>query len=238
MLRGPKSLRAFRYSCEHCGGGYNVLHMHYGQNPACMPPELMEDDSDLSEEELPEPSTLGLALLRDDRKEMIATNLSDLRYEHGMNDAAIVYLKNAVTSWVDDAALESLKNIMPLVRKDIPREVVLEKLKVELFADLDTPKKELAFMKVDKPYLEPRVVDVGDGEVVASFHIGKLIERKLQHDPVYAAMPRMPVAHMPVAPPHLTPSPHVRQGTARRAFQSRTSGRRASSGSRSPPASS
>ena len=51
-----------------------------------------------------------------------------------------------------------------------------------LFTGIETEKKELAYAKKNLPYLEPRVVSLGDGEDVASFSMIHLLERRLQND--------------------------------------------------------
>ena len=196
-----KSLRTTIYTCEHCGFGYNQLHLHYGKHPDCRVPELVEEEVDSEDEELEEyaePSALVTTVLRDTLREEVANDLSDLRFEHGNTNSAVAFLKTAVTGWLDGAIKEQVKNIVPLLKDDVPLGVVQERLKIKLFTGLETQKKEQAHMKRGTPYIEPRVVDVGVKDHVVSFDVGELITRKLQHDPECArALPLLARPHTP-----------------------------------------
>jgi hypothetical protein len=55
----------------------------------------------------------------------------------------------------------------------------------KIFDRLETAKNELSEMRRGVPYLEPRSADLDDQDIVCSFDISDLIERKLQNDSAY-----------------------------------------------------
>ena len=176
------------FDCHVCAAQYVDPYRHWLLHPACRPcPAALWDDNISSDEEDFEQPGLSLAELvsTDIRREQIANDLADMRFEHGLDNAGVVALKAFVKGWIEGAAKQSVHALKHLMLPGVDRDSVTEALTVDLFADLQTEKQELAHMRRGKPYLEPRVVDLGDKEHVGSFNIIDLIIRKLQHDPKY-----------------------------------------------------
>lgn len=174
------------YTCDACGQHYKKLSQHFVQHPTCRLQILGSDDEDTHEEVTPlkPPSSLAAACAEGVRRDWVSNDLCDLRYEHGLDGPAIACVKTASRRWLDLAARAVMPQLKPLLRDGVSGETALATLLAfDLFADLENPKKEAAYMRQNLPYLEPRVVSLEkDGDVV-SFDVGDLLVRKLQNDP-------------------------------------------------------
>lgn len=184
-------LRPECYTCDECGCDYVSLTQHFRRNPECELPHLLVDDDDVSSSDEEEFSTgcgaetaqsLQQRLSQDARQEQIASDLADLRFEHGLDEAAITKIKSNVTAWNKQRVRELQRELSPFLHPNTDSEALAQVLDCDYFKGLQTPKLEMAEMRRRVPYLEPRVVKVGDKEEVVSFSIIDLITRRLQHD--------------------------------------------------------
>ena len=114
---------------------------------------------------------------------MVAADLADLRFEHGLNQEGIAALQSSVRRWMKDVAQDAVKELEALVQSGLlateRAQRVADKVCVDIFAELSTAKKELSQMKRGTPYLEPRTTTIGS-ETIASFDLGDLYARHLQ----------------------------------------------------------
>ena len=154
-------LRMCLHNCGVCGDPYNNLSQHWGRSPECRPPEFATPDSS-DDEDYSMASSVAERVSVDCRLEEIAHDLADLRFEHGLNSQAIEFVKTVVEKWVRGVAAQTAHALKPLVREGVTKPDILAAMEVELFANLHTHKQELAYMKLNSPYMEPRVVDVGN----------------------------------------------------------------------------
>lgn len=177
------------YRCDACGQHYNVLAQHFVRHPGCRLQYFGSDGEDSDEEAAPPPkppSSLADEAAEGCRLDWVSNDVSDMRFEHGLDGPAIDFVKHSSRRWLDLAARTSARRLAPLLKDGVSREAVLEALAFDLFKDLGSPKQEAAYMRKNLPYLEPRVAPLGDadGDVV-SFDLGDLLERKLQNDPSF-----------------------------------------------------
>ncbi len=188
-MRGNGTCATMQYTCEACGGKYTNFTAHCNAHPACLPPELIEaeyssDDEDYKD--MPSLREIADTFDHDALQDQVANDLSDLRFEHGLDGPGIDFVKVAVNRWDAEADTTRLARLRALVPHNVTTQQLKDALCVKKFDQLSTQKQELAFMRRrDVPSLEPRVVDVGDSEHVVSFDLGDLITRKLQHDKHY-----------------------------------------------------
>ena len=182
--------QASKHVCASCGASYNDLAAHLRWHPECDDedyPELVatSECSDFDYILDLEPDSTLAALASDDLRDRVASDLAELRLEHGYGDKDIERLKGMVQTWVAMRDRSSHRNLAPLLRKDAKPEKVAAALGQRcIFEGIETSKRELAHTKSDVPYLEPREVQLSDdpNDKVVSFDICDLIARKLQHD--------------------------------------------------------
>ena len=172
------------FRCDECGEGYRDLSAHWRWHPDCGPPELIENDAD-SDDEDEQHVSLVQRVSTDVRLFQISGDLADLRFEHGMDNSAIASLKTKVNEWVKGAAIQGADSLKPYLLPGTAKSEVIAALTVDLFAGLETAKLENRQARKGAPIIKPRIVDYGTNEICASFDIGELITRKLQHDPAY-----------------------------------------------------
>ena len=119
------------------------------------------------------------------RVQMVAADLADLRFEHGLNQEGIAALQSSVRRWMKDVAHDVAKELEALVQSGLlateRAQRVADKVDVDFFAALSTAHQELMQMKKGTRYLEPRITTIGS-ETVASFDLGELFARHLQTD--------------------------------------------------------
>ena len=122
-------------------------------------------------------------------KQVVAKDLADMRYEHGLEEKDIQRIKVAVQSWVDNhlnsvvRALDDESMLAP----GISRADAAAKLSCDLFAGLRNSAQEMAQAKKELPFLEPRIVYPSAkgrklGEPIVSFDVAKLLARRIQND--------------------------------------------------------
>lgn len=130
------------YVCGACGEYYNELSKHLRYNPSCIP-ELIDasdsesDEEDYREEDLP----LAARFASDVRREVVANDLHDLRFEHGLDNKGVAFLKGAANRWTEGAAEQREAALRPLLRAGVSKADVLDALRVDLFAGLETEKQ-------------------------------------------------------------------------------------------------
>jgi hypothetical protein len=175
------------FCCEDCGEKYRDLSAHWRWHPDCAPLELYEDSDSGPEsgDEDDQPVSLVQRVSGDVRLFQISGDLADLRFEHGMDNSAVADLKTKVNEWVKGAAIQGADSLKPYLLPGIAKSTVIAALTVDLFAGLETAKLENRQARKGAPIIKPRIVDYGTNEICASFDIGELITRKLQHDPAY-----------------------------------------------------
>ena len=182
------------YECEECGRGYQSYGHHLRWNPECCVPALVDVESDSDEEEYtwtPRDEQKGPKIAQrfasDVLRHEIAHDLSKLRYRRGLDNPTIVELKTAVNRWAGLCWNEVLSGLEPHLKEGTSTEEISSLFPPDLFAGLGTDKLERSFATEKMPYIEPRVVQLDKGEdpndTVASFDIGSLVERHLQHKP-------------------------------------------------------
>ena len=119
------------------------------------------------------------------RVQMVAADLADLRFEHGLNQEGIAALQSSVRRWMKDVAHDVVKELEALVQSGLlateRAQRVADKVDVDFFAALSTAHQELMQMKKGTRYLEPRITTIGS-ETVASFDLAELFARHLQTD--------------------------------------------------------
>jgi hypothetical protein len=175
------------YTCDECGAPYHDLSQHWRWHPDCRPPDLLEpaEESDDEDDEGPQPSSLATRVSIDVRREQIASDLADLRHEHGMEATAIGAVKECATRWLHGVAVQAANALKPYLLPGVSTPDVIAAIEIDMFADLKTAKQELSHMQRGTPYIEPRTVDVGTHEFVCSFDLGELWTRRLQNDSAY-----------------------------------------------------
>jgi len=172
------------YCCVCCGVGYNDLCKHFLAHPECVPDEqhgydtLSDDDCALVDDD-----DFAIDAFADDElAASVAWDLATMRYQLGFDPADIAEVKRAAGAWVDDYASGASRKLRPLLRPGVDQKIVNEIFSPNLFAGIETEKKEIAHMKKMLPFLEPRVVSLGVGADVASYSMIDLLERRLQND--------------------------------------------------------
>ena len=90
-----------------------------------------------------------------------------------------------MTAWNKQRVHELRQELSPFLLPNADPEALAQVLDCDFFKGLETHKLEIAEMRRGVPYLEPRVVKLGDNEEVVSFSIIDLITRRLQHDIEY-----------------------------------------------------
>ena len=184
------------YCFDECGGGYTDLATHFIRNPECIPPSLQDasdsdDDAEEDDDDEEEDDLVGAHVRKQDLfasndiRSQVAFDLNHLRFARGLDGADITVLKRAVRGWVREYIGDAAARLRPLLQPGTTEQTVVGVLTRDIFAGIETEKKELAFVKGEVPYLEPRVVTLGENEVVASFCIIDLLERRLQSDATF-----------------------------------------------------
>ena len=171
----------FKYICHVCNCPFNDRNMHYRHHPSCR--EVSYDsDSDMDEDLPPEPRALS-TFIDGQIRSKVAADLQDLRFEHGLDESAVAFVKRTAKSWTMLAAKAATEMLTPLLREDVPSSAVAEALSsIDLFNELQTAKQEMRVARHEGPQIEPRKF-ILDDETIASFDLGALIARKLQSDP-------------------------------------------------------
>ena len=169
--------------CEKCKRQFACTYAwHYFRSPHCRDdpvlPDLEGDSTgDSEDEELAMDTTFIDAQI----KHATARFVSDLRFQYGLDDSGIAFLMSSWKSLSELADKKRLANVREMLKSDVSAEQFLAASPVDVFKGLTTHKRQFAEEKKGLPYLEPRKVDL-DGETVASFDVGTLLERKLQRD--------------------------------------------------------
>ena len=176
--------------CGACERPIRSLAAHLRENPPCRP-HYDDSDSDshcsgdfpVEDSDDEETRELLDAGHSSTRVQMVAADLADLRFEHGLNQEGIAALQSSVRRWMKDVAQDAVKELEALVQSGLlateRAQRVADKVVVDIFAELSTAKKELSQMKRGTPYLEPRTTTIGS-ETIASFDLGDLYARHLQ----------------------------------------------------------
>ena len=144
------------------------------------------DSSDEDEDEDPaDCDALVERLAHDDLRRLVASDLADLRLEHGYGSAEIDRLKCVVNKWVAERDAIAAARLEPLLRSGVtPKQVQAVLQERSIFDGIEKTNAELAESKASVPYLEPRVVSLSDekDDMVVSFSVGDLPERDLQNN--------------------------------------------------------
>lgn len=157
MVADAYSTPTGRPLCDACGARFTQLRQHFRQHPACrLQIEGSDDDeSDIGDsctpaQLLPTQRLGGLAAnaAADCRREQVATDLSHLRFEHGLDSPAILFVKDSTERWLEHQMRSALQKLKPLLREGVSRQQAAEAIRLDLFEGLDTAKQELAYMKV------------------------------------------------------------------------------------------
>ena len=182
--------------CVSCESVFKSLAHHLIQHPECCQAYENDDsdDSDSSEEYVDsdeeEAQLMVAEAHKSARTQMVAADLCDLRFEHSLDQAGVAKVKSSVRRWMKDVAEDVVRALTPFVLSgvlsDAQAQEVIKKVDVDIFASLETAKQELSTLKRTTSYLEPRIVTIGK-ETVASFDLGELLERKMQHDSNFRA---------------------------------------------------
>jgi hypothetical protein len=185
---GAMALSDDTFTCDECGLPYKWLSHHYSNHPDCRPPDLNSDSED-DDDELPVLQSESAARVsQDTTREWVASDLADLRHEHGLQETAIEAVKEFVLKCQRASAARAASQLVPAMKLGVDRASVVSTISSAadtIFDRLETAKQELSEMRRGVPYLEPRLVDLGEQDIVCSFSISDLIERKLQHDSAY-----------------------------------------------------
>ena len=166
---------------------YTVFSQHVRRHPECCPSFV--------EAPVPVVPTLTCShfsvvtsaeLLQDE----VARDLMNFRYEQGLSEPDINYVKTATRRWVTGLVSVIMHQLMgkDLLRPGTSMEDLKAALVVNVFEGLETKHQEMSAAKRDLPFIEPRVVfpDMnGKGEPVVSFNQAELYFRRLNHDPVF-----------------------------------------------------
>ena len=135
-----------RHKCDDCGQTYSDLAKHYRYHPHCQPPFLVDnyssDDDDYAE--LPEASLLSEIVAVDERHAMVGSDLSDLRFEHGLDGPGVAFLQECVSRWMAGAREQQANALKPLLRQGVSSADVASALEINMFARLETPKQVIA----------------------------------------------------------------------------------------------
>ena len=188
---GKRRVAQFAHVCPECGTGYNEsLTRHLGRHPECAAaagfleaPGYDSDDVTVCADVLTHDNPAIEHALGEIRHQ-VACDLADLRFEHGLGDAGVEFVRKITRRWL---GLRSKVEKAVLAEKITdPKQLgnVLSAMNVDLFDGLATAKLEIAEMKSTVPYIEPRRVVIDD-ESIVSFDIGELITRRLQHCPKF-----------------------------------------------------
>ena len=172
--------------CYECGEVCASLAHHFRYHPECAGYETGEED--------------GVAeLVEEDDKELfqeahsaaaraqVAWDLSTLRYKHNLDNGAVAAIKTFAESWIQEELAEVAHRVQPLLKSSVASLELESAFRVKIFSGLETAAKEEAYRKATLNPLQPRSVDLDDGDVVASFDMAKLLERKLQTDKRFRA---------------------------------------------------
>ena len=177
--------------CSACERPIRSLAAHLRENTQCRS-SYADDDSDSCPDLRPcddsdddETNEFLADAHTSTRVQMIAADLADLRFEHGLTQEGITAVQSSVRRWMKDVAQDAAKELEALVQSGLlateRAQRVADKVDVDIFAALSSAKKELSQMKKGTPYLEPRVTRIGS-ESGASFDLGDLYARHLQSD--------------------------------------------------------
>jgi hypothetical protein len=173
--------------CDCCGATFKNFERHLQQNPDCLP-ALVEVDSDTDDEEdLPLELATQPVISEHGLQGRIAFDLLTMRQEFGLTEANVRLLKDLVQGWHDEAQLELAGQLAGHTKGAGAMSILDAASRRSLFAGIATEKSELSRSKRDIPYLEPREATLSDeaGDVVVSFRVADLLQRKLQHDSAF-----------------------------------------------------
>ena len=119
-------------------------------------------------------------------RHQVACDLADLRFEHGLSDEGIMFVRKATRHWLGLRRKVEKVILAEQITDPTQLESALNAMDVDLFDGLATAKQEMAEMKRTVPYIEPRRVVIDD-ESIVSFDVGELITRRLQNNPKFLA---------------------------------------------------
>ena len=162
--------------CTVCGKVYISFAQHIRQHPRCALPVVTKS------EEVPPQASARTASdeILEELRAMMASDLADLRYQNGLDESMIGALKRKVTHWNEEMAKIVMKIVMPLLLPSADPEQVKECLAIDIFDRLVTHKQEMAYAKINTPYIEPRITNLGAKKCdVGSFDVASLLTRKL-----------------------------------------------------------
>lgn len=95
------------FECGHCGRPCSNLAQHLRRHPEC------DEDED---EDPADCDALVERLAHDDLRRLVASDLADLRLEHGYGSAEIDRLKCVVNKWVAERDAIAAARLEPLLR--------------------------------------------------------------------------------------------------------------------------
>ena len=188
---GKRRVAQFAHVCPECGAGYNTsMAAHFGLHPKCAAAagaleELGYDSNDdLCAERAPTHANPAIELALGEIRHQVACDLADLRFEHGLGDAGIEFVRKITRRWLGLRSKVEKAVLAEKITDPTQLGNALSAMNVDLFDGLATAKLEIAEMKSTVPYIEPRRVVIDD-ESIVSFDIGELITRRLQHCPKF-----------------------------------------------------
>ena len=185
MLAGGASAES-RMKCQCCGQDLKDLKAHFRERPSCKPAwwDAVGRVEFTAEEDVVE--TLGREFLTDDLQDTIAWDLSEARYSLGHKTETVQFYKRTMNKWLKILFADQYEFMKPLLQPGVTRAQFAAKTPVNLFAGIESPRRERAFAMRNLPYAPPILQQLAPGrdpnDTVARCPLVTFLVRKLKHD--------------------------------------------------------
>ena len=182
----PRSRKVYSFACEACGQRYNDFGRHTlrdcpGRTVWLEPYIPAPSAAPLSDVTAME-SNVAKRMQKDALRDTIASDLMDMRFEHGITETQMRFIKSCASKWLREVEESYAERLAPFLKDGVAADtVVADALHTALFDGLQTFKQEKANARSDVPYLEPRIAHLSPTDTVASFDVADLLIRHLNY---------------------------------------------------------
>lgn len=117
--------------------------------------------------------------------ELALWDICELRYLLDWRNKQVVTLKKLYRRWRKAEVEQSFERLKTLLREGVVSDDVVQALTFDLFAGIETAKKERTQASKHIPYITPRVVHLGDGHTCVQTSLVDALTQKMVHDPEF-----------------------------------------------------